>query len=474
MLTVSSCGPGSWWFVGGFWQDGVVMNDSAAHVPGADLPATAAETTFANPWPLRLLSANMRRYIDRMSEMWVEGQVVEYRSRGATKMAFFTLRDVAEDVSMTVTAFGNLVARVGPGFDEGARVVVKVKPNFWEQRGQLSLRASDIRLQGIGSLLAQIEQLRKQLAAEGLFEASRKVPLPFLPRKIGLVCGRDAKAKDDVLVNAAKRWPSIRFVVHEVAVQGQYAVAEVSDAIERLDAEQEVDVIIVARGGGSVEDLLPFSDEHLVRVAAACRTPLVSAIGHEGDAPLLDLVADYRASTPTDAARRAVPDYLEEMREVAHLRMLAASAFTRILTREREVVDLLTSRPVLQSPTATIDNQLAGLDRATDRLRQSVTSYLSRQETQVAGLSATLTALSPTATLHRGYAIMRTPTGKVVREAEELQPGALLEGMLASGTFVSKVVEANPEGTFLHPDPNAEAATNTATSSNIPTQEEAP
>ncbi len=384
--------------------------------------------------------------------MWVEGQVVQYSPRGATRMAFFTLRDVDEDVSMNVKAFGNLVAKAGPGLDEGARVVVRVKPDFWEQRGQLSLHASDIRLQGLGSLLAQIERLRARLAAEGLFEASRKTPLPFLPRKIGLICGRDAKAKDDVIVNARKRWPTIDFEVREVAVQGQYAVHQVSQAIEELDGFQDVDVIIVARGGGSVEDLLPFSDEQLVRTAAASATPLISAIGHEGDAPLLDLVADYRASTPTDAARRAVPDHREEAHQIHHLRTLASTAVGRVLARERELLHLLTSRPVLQTPTATIDNQMAGLQRATDRMRQSAINYLGRQEAEVAQLTGTLTALSPVGTLQRGYAILRTPDGEVVRNAADLKSGLLLEGMLARGTFVSQVVGANPEGSFTRPD----------------------
>ena len=216
-------------------------------------------------------------------------------------MAFFTLRDTESDTSMTVTAFPNVITAIGAGFEEGVKVVARVKPVFWERSGSLNLQAAEVHLQGLGDLLAQIERLRQRLAAEGLFDADRKKPLPFLPRVIGLVCGRNAKAKDDVIVNASARWPGARFEVREVAVQGQYAVREVSQAIAELDSLPQVDVIVVARGGGAVEDLLPFSDEALVRAAAQTSTPLVSAIGHEGDAPLLDYVADYRASTPTDA-----------------------------------------------------------------------------------------------------------------------------------------------------------------------------
>lgn len=384
-----------------------------------------------------------------MSELWVEGQVVEYKSRGTTRMSFFTLRDVEQDVSMNVTAFGNTVAKVGPGFDEGARVVMRVKPVFWEQRGTLSLRASEIRLEGLGSLLAQIERLRAQLSSEGLFDASRKKPLPFLPRRIGLVCGRQAKAKDDVLVNASLRWPNIRFEIREVAVQGQFAVAEVSAAISELDQIPDVDVIIVARGGGSVEDLLPFSDEKMVRAAANSRTPIVSAIGHEGDAPLLDLVADYRASTPTDAARRVVPDYRQEQQDLLNLLSLLNGALRRRLAREAELLNLLTSRPVLSRPTATIEAQCAGLEQATLRSRAAVVRAVSQQETQIGRLSAMLKTLSPDATLARGYSILRTPDRQIVRRAIELKPGTLIEGMLSEGTFVGKVVGANPKGSFI-------------------------
>ena len=276
------------------------------------LPATARETSAERPWPLRLLSAKIDEYVAKMSPVWVEGQLVQINRRPGASMTFMTLRDTASDMSMSVSMFARDFDRIEAPLTDGAHVVVHAKPTFWAKRGSLQLQAKDVKAVGLGALLARLEELKRLLAAEGLFDADRKVALPFLPARIGLVCGRESKAEHDVVVNARARFPAIEFDIREVAVQGAYAVAEVSAAIEELDKDPAIDVIIVARGGGSVEDLLPFSNERLVRVAGQCATPLVSAIGHETDAPLLDLVADYRASTPTDAARRVVPDVVED------------------------------------------------------------------------------------------------------------------------------------------------------------------
>ncbi len=409
----------------------------------------AAETTADNPWPLRLLTHNIHTYVDKMSEVWVEGQVVEYNRRGSTRTSFFTLRDPNEDVSMTVTAFGNLVESAGSGFQEGAQVVVRVKPSFWEKRGSLSLFAREIRVQGLGSLLAQIEQLRRRLGAEGLFSQERKRPLPFIPRRIGLVCGRDSKAEHDVVQNSFVRWPAARFLIREVAVQGQFAVEQVSAAIMELDAVEDVDVIVVARGGGAVEDLLPFSDEHLVRTVAACTTPVVSAIGHETDAPLLDLVADYRASTPTDAARRVVPDFREESADIDHLLALITNKIGRLIARERELLSLILSRPVLTKPTAALEQQRAWVGEQSTKISGLVRSVLATERSAIGTMAGALGALSPQATLERGYSILRLPSGQVVTEAAQLRQGQLVEGMLAQGTFVASVVGANPEGSFI-------------------------
>lgn len=417
----------------------------ACFVPEKMPPAAkAADTTRDNPWPLSRLTQNIKIYVDRMSALWVEGQVVQYNPRPGSRMAFFTLRDTESDTSMTVTAFPNVITAIGAGFEEGVKVVARVKPVFWERSGSLNLQAAEVHLQGLGDLLAQIERLRQRLAAEGLFDADRKKPLPFLPRVIGLVCGRNAKAKDDVIVNASARWPGARFEVREVAVQGQYAVREVTQAIAELDSLPQVDVIVVARGGGSVEDLLPFSDEALVRAAAQTSTPLVSAIGHEGDAPLLDYVADYRASTPTDAARRIVPDLVQELDGLARAREGMRSAIQRRLDQERYNLDLLVSRPIFLAPAATLEPHRTFIDSALTSLRTQVERRLSSERQSILQASATLQALSPQATLERGYSMLRLPSGELVRDASQVPKGTLVEGILAQGRLVAQVVGSTP------------------------------
>ena len=417
----------------------------ACFVPEKMPPAAkAADTTRDNPWPLSRLTQNIKIYVDRMSPLWVEGQVVQYNPRPGSRMAFFTLRDTESDTSMTVTAFPNVITAIGAGFEEGVKVVARVKPVFWERSGSLNLQAAEVHLQGLGDLLAQIERLRQRLAAEGLFDTDRKKPLPFLPRVIGLVCGRNAKAKDDVIVNASARWPGARFEVREVAVQGQYAVREVTQAITELDSLPQVDVIVVARGGGSVEDLLPFSDEALVRAAAQASTPLVSAIGHEGDAPLLDYVADYRASTPTDAARRIVPDLAQELDGLARAREGMRSAIQRRLAQERYNLDLLVSRPIFLAPAATLEPHRTFIDSALTSLRTQVERRLNSERQSILQASATLQALSPQATLERGYSMLRLPSGELVRDASQVPKGTLVEGILAQGRLVAQVVGSTP------------------------------
>ena len=417
----------------------------ACFVPEKMPPAAkAADTTRDNPWPLSRLTQNIKIYVDRMSALWVEGQVVQYNPRPGSRMAFFTLRDTESDTSMTVTTFPNVITAIGAGFEEGVKVVARVKPVFWERSGSLNLQAAEIHLQGLGDLLAQIERLRQRLAAEGLFDTDRKKTLPFLPRVIGLVCGRNAKAKDDVIVNASARWPAARFEVREVAVQGQYAVREVTQAIAELDSLPQVDVIVVARGGGSVEDLLPFSDEALVRAAAQASTPLVSAIGHEGDAPLLDYVADYRASTPTDAARRIVPDLTQELDGLARAREGMRSAIQRRLAQERYNLDLLVSRPIFLAPAATLEPHRTFIDSALTSLRTQVERRLNSERQSILQASATLQALSPQATLERGYSMLRLPSGELVRDASQVPKGTLVEGILAQGRLVAQVVGSTP------------------------------
>lgn len=413
---------------------------------GPALPRLARDTTAEHPWPLRVLSTKIGEYVDKMTGVWVEGQVVQFNRRPGSGMQYLTLRDPEEDMSMSVSLFTRELAaieqRTGAPLQQGARVVVHARPRFWTRRGSLDLRADDIRPVGVGDLLARIEQLRRVLAAEGLFDAERKRPLPFLPRQVGLVCGRNAKAKDDVLVNARLRWPGLPFQVREVAVQGTAAVHEVSAAIRELDADPTVDVIVVTRGGGAVEDLLPFSDEGLVRTAAQCRTPLVSAIGHETDCPLLDLVADYRASTPTDAARRIVPDLAEETERLDSARERLRANLNARLEAEQRQLDQLRARPVMTEPSLMLRDRFTELAQQRERLRRALDNRISLARAQLTAEQARLTALSPQAVLDRGYAILRLPGGKILRSAQDVKKGDLLEGVLASGRLVAQVVGA--------------------------------
>ncbi|WP_407648319.1 exodeoxyribonuclease VII large subunit [Actinomyces weissii] len=422
---------------------------------GPALPRLARDTTAEHPWPLRVLSTKIGEYVDKMTGVWVEGQVVQFNRRPGSGMQYLTLRDPEEDMSMSVSLFTRELAaieqRTGAPLQQGARVVVHARPRFWTRRGSLDLRADDIRPVGVGDLLARIEQLRRVLAAEGLFDAERKRPLPFLPRQVGLVCGRNAKAKDDVLVNARLRWPGLPFHVREVAVQGTAAVHEVSAAIRELDADPTVDVIVVTRGGGAVEDLLPFSDEGLVRTAAQCRTPLVSAIGHETDCPLLDLVADYRASTPTDAARRIVPDLAEETERLDSARERLRANLNARLEAEQRQLDQLRARPVMTEPSLMLRDRFTELAQQRERLSRALDNRISLARAQLAAEQARLTALSPQAVLDRGYAILRLPGRKILRSAQDVKKGDLLEGVLASGRLVAQVVGATkpptPTGT---------------------------
>ncbi|MDX5318364.1 MAG: exodeoxyribonuclease VII large subunit, partial [Actinomycetes bacterium] len=406
--------------------------------------ATAAETTPENPWPLRLLNSKITEYVARMSPLWVEGQLVQINRRPGQPMAFMTLRDADVDMSISLVIQARDLAASTAQLTDGARVVVRAKPTFWPKRGTLQLQASEIRPVGLGELLARIEHLKRVLAAEGLFSADRKRPLPFLPRRVGLICGRESKAEHDVVVNARARWPRVRFEILEVAVQGAHAVAEVCDALATLDADPAIDVIVVARGGGSVEDLLPFSNEHLIRVAAACRTPIISAIGHETDTPLLDLVADQRASTPTDAAKLVVPDVAEERTALAQARVRMRTALTARVTREQTGLTALRSRPVLATPGTVVDRHEERLALARHELRRSFGWYLDRARGELDRLRTQCIALSPAATLERGYAVVRDRAGHVVRDAASVAVGDAVEILLASGRLEADITRTRP------------------------------
>jgi exodeoxyribonuclease VII large subunit len=399
----------------------------------------AVNTSAEAPIPVGEVSRLIGRWIDRLGAVWVEGQITQLARRPGAGVVFLTLRDPSHDISLGVTCFRAVFDEVADTIGEGARVVVHAKPEWYAPRGQLSLRAAEIRPVGIGDLLARLERLKKSLAAVGLFAPDRKKPLPFLPQLIGLVCGRASAAERDVLENARLRWPAVRFEVRNVPVQGAYAVPQVIEAVRELDAHPEVDVIIVARGGGSVEDLLPFSDEGLVRAVAACRTPVVSAIGHEPDSPLLDLVADLRASTPTDAAKRVVPDVGEELIRVEQLRQRSLRVLTGFLGREEHGLTAALSRPSMARPQLMVEVREEQVSALVDRSRRCLGHQLDRADSELEHTLARVKALSPAATLGRGYAVLQREDGSAVRVAGEVTDEEKLRARVAEGEFTVRV-----------------------------------
>ncbi|GAA1605807.1 exodeoxyribonuclease VII large subunit [Saccharothrix algeriensis] len=388
-----------------------------------------------------MVSQKISAWIGRLGWIWVDGQVAQLSRRPGSQTVFLTLRDPSADLSLTVTTGREVLDRGAPELNEGARVIVHAKPEWFAQRGTLSLRADEIRQVGLGELLARLEQLKKLLQAEGLFDPRRKRRLPFLPQRIGLITARASAAERDVLTNARRRWPSVDFRVVPVTVQGPTAVPSIIGALQLLDADESVDVIIMARGGGSVEDLLPFSDEALCRAVFACRTPVISAIGHEPDTPLVDWVADVRASTPTDAAKRVVPDLGDEIRLIEQARGRLTRAVRHRVEREQQRLDSLRSRPALAKPYQMIETRATEVTALRDRAARALTHRLHRAEGDLTHTLARLRALSPAATLSRGYAIVQRPDGHVARAATDVTPGDPLRIRLAEGELTATVTE---------------------------------
>ena len=396
-------------------------------------PATSPE----KPWPVRTVARKVADWINRLGDVWVEGQVTQISNRPGTGTAFLTLRDPAADVSMTVTCPTGMLREHQPPLTDGTRVILHARPAFFIGRGTLSLRADEIRAVGIGQLLARIERLRKLLHAEGLFDPRRKRKPPFLPNTVGLITGRASAAEHDVMVNARARWPAVRFRVENVATQGAFAVPQIVDALGALDRDKDVDVIVIARGGGSVEDLLPFSDETLLRAVSDCRTPVLSAIGHEQDTPLLDHVADVRCSTPTDAGKRVVPDIAEESARVRQLRDRARRALHGWVDRERHRLDALRSRPALADPFTPLEQRSAQVSMLVERSRRAMTALVSSERASLDHTRARLTTLGPAATLARGYAVVQRVdeegNPRVLRSTAEAPDGTRLRVRVADG-----------------------------------------
>jgi exodeoxyribonuclease VII large subunit len=402
-----------------------------------------------NPYPVRAVAIRIAGWIDRLGAVWVEGQLAQINIRSGAKTVFMVLRDPAADMSLTVTASRDLIENAPVKLSEGVQVVVCGKPNFFTGRGTFTLRLSEIRAVGIGELLARIERLRRLLEAEGLFDPRLKRPIPFLPSTVGLITGRASAAERDVTTVAAARWPAVRFAIRNTTVQGPTAVSQIVTALKELDADPDVDVIVVARGGGSVEDLLPFSDETLCRAVAACRTPVVSAVGHEPDNPLCDLVADVRAATPTDAAKRIVPDTAAEQHLLQDLRRRSAQALRNWVTREERVLAQLRGRPVLAEPLAALTARADEVHRARSAVRRDITRIIDVETERVGHLSARLATLGPAATLARGYAVVQavTPDGRsaVLRSTADAPTGTALRVRVGDGAIVA-VSEGSADG----------------------------
>ncbi|MCW2560256.1 MAG: xseA [Mycobacterium sp.] len=392
-----------------------------------------------NPWPVRAVAIRVAGWIDKLGTVWVEGQLTQLNVRPDAKTVFMVLRDPAADMSLTLTCPRDLVRNAPVKLAEGTQVVVCGKPNFYTGRGTFSLRVSEIRAVGLGELLARIDRLRRLLDAEGLFDVRLKRPIPFLPNTIGLITGRASAAERDVTSVAQARWPAVRFAIRNAIVQGPNAVPQIVEALRDLDADLDVDVIVVARGGGSVEDLLPFSDETLCRAIAACTTPVVSAIGHEPDSPLCDLVADVRAATPTDAAKRVVPDAVAEQALVSDLRRRSARALRNWVHREQHTLSQLRSRPVLAQPLAALTARGEEIHRARAAARRDVTRLVASETDRVGHLSARLATLGPAATLARGYAVVQVVSDSmaVLRSVEDAPAGTRLRIRVADGAVTT-------------------------------------
>lgn len=405
------------------------------------LPAKSQETTATNPWPLALLAQNLKNYVDKVPELWVEAQVASLNGRGGN--VFMELKDVQEDFSFTLALFGRAGSGLAADVAVGSRIVTRAKPSLWKN-GKLSLIGKEVYAVGTGNLHEQLQRLREQLAAEGLFADARKKPLPMLPNRVGLITGRDSDAEKDVIRNASLRWPGVSFEVRNTRVQGEGAAQEVIAALAELDAHPEVDVIVIARGGGSFEDLLPFSEESLIRAVAAAVTPVVSAIGHEADSPILDAVADLRASTPTDAGKRIVPDISEEAARIAEARARLDRAVLGYVGMQMSYIAQLRSRPVFTHPDSALLMHADEVNRLRERALRATEHRIERESGTLEHTIARVRSLSPAQTLSRGYSIVQNSAGAIVRDASVLHEGEQITVRAATGSAQAAVTSTNP------------------------------
>lgn len=410
--------------------------------PDVGQPATPdavhpRDSSPQSPTSVSRLNETIRGFVQRWGTVWVDGEITAWNLRSGN--VFGRLKDADSDAALSFRVWASTLQRlpdeVRTGLGVGDRVVACVKSDYFVKTGDLSFTVSSIRHTGLGDQLEKLERLRAALRAEGLFDPARKKPLPFLPQIIGLITGERSDAERDVHRNAELRWPQVRFRTIHAAVQGDRCVPETIAALQRLDADPEVDVIVIARGGGDPQTLLGFSDERLLRAVAAAGTPVISAIGHENDHPLLDDVADLRASTPTDAAKKVVPDVAEQHALVTQLRSRARSRLTQRVAHDVAQLDQMRSRPVLRDPVSMLTGRAHELHVLVGRGRDVVSRRLEAADGETAALRASLRALSPGATLTRGYAIAHLDGGVIVRDAEQAPPGARVVVTVARGSF---------------------------------------
>lgn len=383
------------------------------------------------PWSVANFTNTLKEWITRLGNVWVEGQISQMSPK--QDVFFGELRDLVADKGFSIHSRRPDVLAAVSELSAGDRVVALVHPDFWERSGKTSMDVLAIRKVGLGELLERIERLRQQLIKEGLTLAERKQPLPFLPNLIGLITGANSDAEKDVLQNTKARWPEVQFRVQHTPVQGDKAAPEIIKAIELLDADPEVDVIVLARGGGSFQDLLVFSDEKVVRAVANCKTPIVSAIGHENDRPLTDEVADVRASTPTDAAKLIVPDVIEERKKISQALERISLRVVGFVQNQIELILGIRSRPILANPFTLVDERALQISQLEQSLSSQINNTLEKQQILITGLRGQVRALSPKLTLDRGYAVVRDLNGHVLTEPRQAKTGQKLKITLSGG-----------------------------------------
>jgi exodeoxyribonuclease VII large subunit len=385
-----------------------------------------------HPFTVQQLSERVATAVKGWGNAWVEGEIIKFQAK-AGGHAYPQLRDLATGSTISLVIFNGVLVSAGEQFQDGDRVLVSGNMDYYVARGTLSLKVSSIKKVGLGVLMAEIEARRAKIYAEGLADPSKKQKLPFLPGVIGLITAENSDAEKDVRQNVLLRWPEAVIKMANVSVQGAECAPSVIAALKKMDVDPEVEVIIITRGGGGFLDLVGFSDEALVRAVAACETPVISAIGHENDRPIIDDVADLRASTPTDAAKRVVPDVVEERRRIQDSLERMKSIIGSYLGHQVTLIQQIRQHPLLKDPHAYLIQRTDDLARALGELRDDLDYKLDKQSTELTNKRSLLRSLSPQSTLDRGYAVVRDPDGQVITDPKKVKTGTLLKLRVAKG-----------------------------------------